>query len=98
MHMIWPSRSFCPHRFALVKMRRKQEHEAESLIRRALGDRAKLVRALGRRLAPGQPLLRVLAAGLPDLEAAGQLLVGAQLDAAQALRRVAWELAEPIYW
>lgn len=70
----------------------------ESLIRRALGDRAKLVRALGRRLAPGQPLLAVLAAGLPALEAAGQLLVGAQLDAAQALRWAAWELSGLLCW
>ena len=49
--------------------RRARELQVESLVRQALSDRSPLVRALRRRIAPGQaPLSTLKAHGLPALE------------------------------
>ena len=63
-------------------------------MRQALTDRAKLVRTIGRRLAPGQPPVETLkGVGLPALEGGGApscstVLVAAQVDPTLALRVV----------
>lgn len=60
----------------------------ESLLRRALGDRAKFVRALRRPTAPSLPWSATLSSGLPRVFGEGRVLIGARLDPTLALRLV----------
>jgi len=64
---------------------RVQEAHVEGLVRQALGDRARLVRAVRRRLAGGQAP-GTLARGLPLPQGGQELLLVAQLDPTLALR------------
>ena len=74
---------------------REDEQLVEGLVRQALSDRARLVRTVARRLAPGQPPVETLkGVGLPLLEGGGKspswssVLVAAQVDPTLALRVV----------
>jgi hypothetical protein len=63
---------------------RRQESDIESLVAKALGDRAGLVRAV-RRVVPACSVAH-LAAGLPPVAGSQAVVIAARVDATAALR------------